>query len=95
MLNASESSVSDCAVPAGALSTRRVCIEGMVPLESYNELARCFIDPAIGMNLKRLRLHVELVFEAEYCNPIVLSDSSIDAMQETARQFGLDLVVRK
>lgn len=45
-------------------SVRRFIIRGDVPVESWTELFRCFVQPAIRMNLKKLRLGVQ--FEMEF-----------------------------
>ncbi len=43
------------------------------------------------MNLKRLKLGVQFVLEAQDDAPLDASDSSLKAMREAARQLGLDL----
>jgi uncharacterized protein DUF499 len=74
-----------------AAAIRRIRIEGAVPLESYNELFRCFIGPAARMNLKRLTIGVGFVLEAQDAVPLDPNDPTIKAMREAARQLGLSL----
>jgi hypothetical protein len=85
------SGVEPTTTQPAASPVRRVRIEGTVPLESYNELFRCFVAPAARMNLKRLKLGVQFVLEAQDDAPLDASDSSLKAMREAARQLGLDL----
>ena len=68
---------------------RTIRIEGAVPLESYNELFRCFVSPAARMSLKRLELGVRFVLEAQDSSPLDPSDATLRAMKEAARQLGL------
>jgi len=35
---------------------RRIIVKGSVPLDSWSEVFRCFVNPAARMSLKRLRL---------------------------------------
>jgi hypothetical protein len=72
-----------------ARPVRRVRIEGVVPLENYNELFRCFVGPAARMNLKQLKLGIRFVLESQADAPLNADDQSLKAMQEAARQLGL------
>jgi len=70
----------------------RIVVRGAVPVENWGELFQCFVGPAVKMNLKTLRLGVlfEMEFPEAGINP---NDGSIKAMQEAARQLGLDVRV--
>jgi len=69
---------------------RRIVVRGAVPVENWGELFRCFVGPAVKMNLKVLRLGIQ--FEMEFPEAgIDSNDGSIKAMQEAARQLGLDM----
>jgi hypothetical protein len=74
---------------AGAGRIRRIYIEGVVSLDQYGELFRCFVGPAARMNLRRLELGVRFVLEATETAPLDLDDADIRAMRESARQLGL------
>jgi hypothetical protein len=76
-------------------AVRRVRIEGAVPLESYNELFRCFVGPAARMNLKRLTLGIGFVLEPHDDAPLDADDANIKGMREPARQLGLSLAVEE
>jgi hypothetical protein len=67
----------------------RIRIEGAVPLESYNELFRCFVSPAARMNLRRLTLGVGFLLEAQDGSPLDPNEPTLAAMREAARQLGL------
>ena len=79
----------------GSPSVRKVSITGDVPLESYNELFRCFVSPAARMGLKRLKLGIQFVLQAKDDAPLNPDDASLKAMKEAARQLGLDLTTEE
>jgi hypothetical protein len=68
---------------------RRFKIAGAVPVESYGELFRCFVGPAVRMNLKKLHLGVQFEMEAQSGNDFDPDDPAFKAMKEAARQLGL------
>jgi hypothetical protein len=72
-----------------------VRIEGAVPLESYNELFRCFVSPAARMDLKRLILGVGFVLEAQDDRPLDANNPMLKSMREAARQLGLNFRVEE
>jgi hypothetical protein len=74
---------------------RKVRIHGAVPLESYNELFRCFVGPAARMSLKHLKLGIQFELEAQDADPIDPNDPTMKAMREAARQLGLSLEVEE
>ena len=80
--------------PTGPL-VRKVRIEGTVPLESYNDLFRCFVAPAARMPLKHLKLGIHFVLEVPDNAPLDPNDPSLKAMREAARQLGLSLEVEE
>lgn len=74
---------------------RQIRIQGTVPPESWAELFRCFVNPAVRMNLKRLNLGIRFELEAGPDARLSADDPSIKAMQEAARQLGLSLDVEE
>ncbi|GIW70789.1 MAG: hypothetical protein KatS3mg102_0331 [Planctomycetota bacterium] len=72
-------------------TVRRVVGRGAVPVENRGELFRCFVGPAARMNLMRLGsgVHFELVLPED--RPMSENDPALEAMQEAARQLGLQL----
>lgn len=87
-----ERNITTSSGPVPRASTKKVrkfCIRGSVPLESYTELFRCFVNPSRGMNLKRLNLGVNFEMEAASDRPIDANDTNLKNMQEAARQLGL------
>ena len=72
---------------------RRFKITGSVPVESYAELFRCFVGPAVRMNLKRLHLGVQFEMETPPGKELDPNDSALKAMREAARQLGLEFEI--
>lgn len=72
---------------------RRIAVRGEVPAESWGELFRCFVNPAVRMNLKKLRLGVGFELELPDGQELAPSDPALKAMQEAARQLGLTLEI--
>lgn len=70
---------------------RRVVISGAVPLESWADIFRCFINPTRNLTLKKLRLGIHFELEAPDDHPLDDSDPTLAAMRESARQLGLKL----
>lgn len=86
-----EASETATAEKPGAKGTvRRVVVRGQVPVENWGDLFRCFVGPAARMNLKRLGLgvHFELVLPEDQA--MSENDPALKAMQESARQLGLE-----
>ena len=80
-------------MPGTGGKVRRVMIRGEVPAESWSELFRCFVNPAVRMNLKKLRLGVGFDMELPEGQELAISDPALKAMKEAARQLGLDLEI--
>ena len=75
---------------AGAKGTvRRVVVRGEVPVENWGELFRCFVGPAVRMNLKKLGLGVQFEMVLPEDRPLGENDPALKAMKEAARQLGL------
>jgi len=72
---------------------RRIMVRGAVPLESWGDVFRCFVSPAGRMNLKRLRLGIDFEMVTRDSQPLAEDDSALKAMQESARQLGLEMEV--
>ena len=76
-------------------TAKRIAISGSVPAESWSDVFRCFVNPGVRLNPKKLKLGVdfELVFDDE--QKVKLDEPSIKAMKEAARQLGLDMEVEE
>jgi hypothetical protein len=87
-------SETDVQVAAGK-QVRRITIKGNVGLDSWAEIFRCFVNPAGRMNLKRLRLGIDFEMVPQDGQPLDENDPTLKAMQESARQLGLELDLEK
>jgi hypothetical protein len=74
-----------------ARTVRRVVIRGTVPPESWSDVFRCFVNPAVRLQLGALKLGINFVLEANETTPIGPDDPALKAMRESARQLGLDI----
>ncbi|MBI3910337.1 MAG: ATP-binding protein [Armatimonadetes bacterium] len=81
------------AVPASSARIGRLTVSGNVSIENYGELFRCFISPAARMNLRNLKIGVSFEMEPNPESAPADDDPAIKAMQEAARQLGLDFSV--
>jgi len=78
------------AAAAGARGTvRRFVVHGDVSVENWGELFRCFVGPAVRMNLKKLGLGVQFEMELPEERALNENDPAFKAMKEAARQLGL------
>lgn len=73
-----------------ARKVRSFKVSGSVPVENYGELFRCFVGPAARMNLKKLNIGVQFEMETFPEKELNPNDPSLKAMQEAARQLGLN-----
>ncbi|MBW1911012.1 MAG: ATP-binding protein [Deltaproteobacteria bacterium] len=69
---------------------RRFKVSGSVPVENYSELFRCFVGPAARMNLKKLNLGIQFEMETFPDKELDPNDPSLKAMEEAARQLGIE-----
>jgi hypothetical protein len=83
----------------GTGSTRRavkhLSIRGAVPIESWGDIFRSFVNPAARMQLKKLQLGVAFEMEAAADKPLDPDDPALKAMREAARQLGLDFETKE
>jgi hypothetical protein len=70
---------------------QRVVIRGTVPPESWSDVFRCFVNPAVRMQLGALKLGINFQLEANQSAPLNPDDPALKAMRESARQLGLDI----
>jgi hypothetical protein len=66
-----------------------VIIAGTIPLESWTELFRCFLNPAAKLGLKSLQLGIEFKLVAQDGQPLDPDNTTVKAMKEAANQLGL------
>ncbi len=74
---------------------RRVTIRGTVPSESWSDIFRSFVNPAVRMQLAGLKLGIKFELEANQSAPLDPEDPALKAMRESARQLGLDIEEEK
>ena len=72
-----------------------VVVSGSVPLESWSDLFRSFINPSSKMNLKSLKLGIRFELEASKGNPLDADGKQLGAMKESANQLGLSIELRE
>lgn len=77
--------------PGAPARVRRFVVRGVVPVENWSDLFRCFVGPAARMNLKKLKLGVQFEMELPEAGALNESDPALKAMKEAARQLGLTL----
>ncbi|MDW8072417.1 MAG: DUF499 domain-containing protein, partial [Anaerolineae bacterium] len=76
--------------PPPSQKVQRIRIRGIVPLESWTEVFRCFVAPAAQLGLKRLHLGIAFELQAYDEQPLDENDPRVAAMREAARQLGLE-----
>ena len=74
---------------------RRFVVRGAVPVENYAELFRCFVGPAVRMNLKTLNIGVQFEMETGAERELDPNDAALKAMREAAKQLGLTFEVEE
>jgi hypothetical protein len=65
-------------------------ISGNVPLESWTDIFRFLISPATRLNLKTLRLGIDIKLVAQDGQPLNANDPALKGMREAAQQLGLE-----
>ena len=71
---------------------RSVHIAGPVPLESWTDIFRCFVNPASRLKLKSLQLGIEIKLLARDDQPLDANDPTLKTMREAAQQLRLEIV---
>ena len=69
----------------------KITIQGDVPIDSWADIFRSFVNPAARMGLKKLRLGVDFELVMQDGQPLDENDPRLKAMIESARQLGLDI----
>ena len=77
--------------PESLATIRRIVIQGTVPPESWSDVFRCFVNPAVRMQLGSLKLGIQFELEAHPTAPMSPDDPALKAMRESARQLGLKI----
>jgi hypothetical protein len=70
---------------------QRIQTKGNISLDNWAEVFRCFIAPAVRINLKRLRLGIDFDLESHADHGLDENDPASKAMKEAARQLGVEL----
>jgi hypothetical protein len=68
----------------------RITVKGDVALENWAEIFRCFVSPTARMGLKGQRLGIDFELYTPDGKPFDMSDPAVKALEESARQLGLD-----
>jgi len=76
--------------PAAGRQIRKVTINGSVPLESWSEVFKCFVNPAVRLNLKLKRLGIDFEVEMPAGATLDENNATFKSMKESARQLGLN-----
>ena len=76
-------------LPTTKKKIKHVRIAGAVPVENWSDLFTCFVNPAVRMPHKKLKIGATFEIEFEDENAVDENDSRVKAMQESARQLGL------
>ncbi|MDA8238962.1 MAG: hypothetical protein M0Z67_01190 [Nitrospiraceae bacterium] len=92
---ATETGGSTETAEAGKATIQSVVIKGHVPLDSWGDIFRCFVNPAARMQLKKLNLGIQFEIEPSSEHPINKNDPAFKAMQEAAKQLGLKIEIRE
>jgi hypothetical protein len=77
-------------VPADK-TAKRITIKGEVPVESWADVFRSFVGPGARLNPKKLKLGIDFELVFDEGQQVKLDEPSIKAMQEAARQLGLEI----
>lgn len=70
---------------------RRIRVKGNVPLESWADIFRSFVNPGARLNAKGFRLGIDFEMVLQDGQLLDENDPTLKAMQESARQLGLTL----
>jgi hypothetical protein len=70
---------------------KRIRITGTVPVESWSDVFRSFVNPAARMNLKKLRLSIDFDLELSDDHPLSEDDPEYKRLKEAAQQLGINL----
>ncbi|MCU0784170.1 MAG: DUF499 domain-containing protein [Verrucomicrobia bacterium] len=81
-------------VPTGK-TAKRITISGSVPAESWSDVFRCFVNPGVRLNPKKLKLGIDFELVFDDGQKVKLDEPSIKAMKEAARQLGLEMEVEE
>jgi hypothetical protein len=74
---------------------RSILVRGNVPTESWADVFRSFVTPAVRMHLKELHLGIQFEMEPSSSEGITMDHPSIKSMREAAKQLGLEFVVER
>ena len=75
-------------------TVQRFVVRGEVPVENWGELFRCFVVPAVRMNLKTLGLGVQFEMVLPEGAALNENDPVLKTMKEAAKQLGLTLEIK-
>ncbi len=73
-------------------SVQSVNISGTIPMESWVDLFRCFINPASKLGLKTMQLGFNFKLVAQDGQRLDQGNATLKAMREAARQLGILMV---
>ena len=76
-------------------TVQRFVVQGKIPSENWAELFRCFVAPAVKMDLKELGLGVQFEMVLPENRALSENDQTFKAMKEAAAQLGLTLEINE
>ncbi len=81
--------------PSAGDNIRRIRITGTVPVESWSDVFRSFVNPAARMSLKKLTLSIDFDLELSADNPLSEDDPEYKRLKESAQQLGINIETEK
>ena len=72
-----------------AHAVQGISITGNVPMESWTDIFRCFVNPASKLGLKSLQLGIDFRLMSHDGQPLPADHPAVKAMREAANQLGL------
>ena len=72
---------------------RRIKITGTIPVESWSDVFRSFVNPVARMNLQKLKLSID--FDLELDHPLSEDDPEYKRLKESAQMLGINIETEK
>jgi hypothetical protein len=86
---------TDLASGSNAKMATRITINGSVPAESWADVFRCFVSQGVRLNPKKLKLGIDFELLFADGQNVKADDPAVKAMEEAARQLGLDIEIQE
>ena len=73
----------------------RITIKGSVPAESWADVFRCFVSQGVRLIPKKLKLGIDFELLFADGQNVKADDPAVKAMEEAARQLGLEMEIEE